>query len=72
MWMFGMRSFKLALLIFAVLALASTAVAQININRLGPGGGRTGGGPLPPPITGCTNKLDFTQACNSQYAGAIL
>ncbi len=36
-------------------------------------------GPMIPPVTGnyvppppCSNKLDFTQACNSQYAGAIL
>jgi hypothetical protein len=30
----------------------------------------TTGGTFPPPS--CSNKLDFTQACNSQYIGAIL
>jgi hypothetical protein len=60
---------KLLPLVAALLAaLALTAHAQININRLGPGGGHTGG--TPPPT--CSNSLDFTQACNSQYAGAIL
>ena len=32
--------------------------------------GNVGAGPPPPPT--CSNTLDFTQACNSQYFGAIL
>ena len=31
----------------------------------------TTGGTFPPPPT-CSDVLDFTQACNSQYIGAIL
>jgi hypothetical protein len=70
MWISGTRSFKLLLAVALLAALALTAHAQININRLGPGGGHFGTGPSPP--TGCSNSLDLTQACNSQYAGAIL
>jgi hypothetical protein len=31
----------------------------------------TTGGVFPPPPA-CSNSLDFTQSCNSQYIGAIL
>jgi len=32
--------------------------------------GNAGGGSGPPPVT-CSNSLDFTKACNSQYIGVI-
>ena len=60
-----------------LLALASVARADNGINDLyrGPGGGiknfllgnngaHGGGG-------GCSNSLDFTKACNSQYVGVL-
>ena len=55
-------------LIIFYLALAATAFAQYvggysGIYNLGTSAGGGGGG--------CTNKLDFTQACNSQYIGLL-
>ena len=46
------------------LAHADSTMFFFNVGQGGSGGG---GGP---PV--CSNSLDFTQACNSQYAGAIL
>jgi hypothetical protein len=55
------------LIIFVCMALAGTADAQllIGVSRPASGGGA---GTIP----SCSNSLDFTQACNSQYIGAIL
>jgi len=46
------------------LALTSAAAAQ---TLLGVTSSPTGGGSPAPPT--CSNKLDFSQACNSQYLG---
>ena len=48
MWMFGLRSSALSILLLMAF-VALPAHAQININRLGPGGGHSGAGPIPPP-----------------------
>ena len=48
------------------LALSTIATAQIWImSNGGMGGGSFSTGPPPT----CSNSLDFTQACNSQYVG---
>jgi hypothetical protein len=49
------------LLIIAMLVIASTADAQLNLKVYRSG---TGGGTITAPS--CNNSLDFTQACNSQ------
>lgn len=54
-----------ALAVAAALALAAPAAAQMTMT----GVGGTTGGSGPPPT--CSNKLDFTAACNSQYAGVF-
>jgi hypothetical protein len=53
--------------IIVCIALAGTAEAQLltGISQSTSGGGAG-------TIISCSNKLDFTQACNSQYIGAIL
>lgn len=48
------------------LLLAALVSAHARGFMMGVGSGASGGG------GGCTNSLDFTQACNSQYIGAIL
>lgn len=70
-------------LIFLLAALAFTARADGIGGAVGPTeglgsgiGGQSGiavgsGGGGPPPA-GCSNSLDFSKACNSQYIGAIL
>jgi len=65
-----------------IIALATAALArqmpmipysQPSGSMLGLGGpmipGNIGGGSPPPPT--CSNKLDFTQACNSQYVSLL-
>jgi hypothetical protein len=54
--------------IIVCMALAGTADAQLlnGVSRASTGGGA---GTI---IPSCSNSLDFTQACNSQYIGAIL
>lgn len=51
---------KIIYAIMLVIAIASAAYASdmltMNVGTAGPGGGG-----------GCTNSLDFSQACNSQY-----
>ncbi len=59
----------LRFIIAAYLALSGVALAQYlggysGIYNLG-----TSGGSGPPPA--CSNKLDFSQACNSQYIPAV-
>ena len=74
--------FRVILLLLVALTLASSVSAQ---DRAGYGNssygicnGNCGYGPVPlvtgPPPPPCTNKLDFSVACNSQYAalGGIL
>lgn len=51
------------LIIIGILLISSSAIAG-TIMLMGIGLG-TPGGSGPPPT--CTNKLDFSQACNSQY-----
>jgi hypothetical protein len=62
-----------AVIIAAVALTASGAFATGWLpNILGAGGAaKTGsGGGVTPPST-CTNALDFSVACNSQYIGAL-
>ena len=63
----------------AVAAVASPMVPFSSSSGIGPNlpnsmspmiPNATGNGFPPPPV--CSNELDFTQACNSQYIGAIL
>ena len=62
--------FTLTLIAFSSVAV-SAPIGPSSIIPIGPSTGSGGGsGPAPPPT--CSNSLDFTQACNSQYAGAIL
>ena len=64
-------------IIFGVIvALARGPMPMIPFTQ--PGGSMTGpGGPMIPGNVGgggppaCSNSLDFTQACNSQYIGAF-
>lgn len=70
------------MLVLFLVALAFTARADGPGNPIGAteglrnglggqnGIGGLGGGGAPP--ASCSNSLDFTKACNSQYAGAIL
>ena len=60
--------FTLTLIAFSSVA-GSAPIGPSSIVPIGPSTG-SGGGSGPPPT--CSNSLDFTQACNSQYAGAIL
>lgn len=55
------------LIIIGILLLSSSAIAG-TLMLMGIGLPTTGGGP--PPV--CTNKLDFSQACNSQYIPVAL
>lgn len=61
-----MCSFKLLIAIIIGLLITSSAIAG-TVMLMGMGTGAGGGGPPPP----CTNKLDFSVACNSQYIAAI-
>ena len=56
---------RLAVVAAIALALSTAATAQIWIMS---NGGMGGNGRAPAPPT-CSNSLDFTQACNSQYVG---
>ena len=53
---------RLAVVAAIALALSTAATAQIWIMS---NGGMGGNGRAP----ACSNSLDFTQACNSQYVG---
>lgn len=55
-----------ALAVLAALLLASRSDAAVTTT----GAGAIGHGSFVPPS--CSNSLDFTKACNSQYIGAIL
>lgn len=55
---------RLHLAIVILLSLYGIAIAQM---LHGVSDSLSGGGSVAPPT--CTNKLDFTQACNSQYMG---
>jgi hypothetical protein len=67
------------LVLFILLCLLSTASAQFLSNGLGgaglsgglgnPGIANGGSGGNPP---SCSNSLDFTKACNSQYITVIM
>lgn len=61
-----MCSFKTATLIIAFCFLATSAIAG-TILLMGVGLGTPGS--TPPPV--CSNTLDFTEACNSQYITVI-
>lgn len=67
-----MRAVVIIGLIFALTAIAA---AQIMSGPMIPGGGGpmvppgASGGTPPPPT--CSNAMDFSQACNSQYIGAL-
>lgn len=55
----------IARLVLAALLLATTAAgAQIMMRGIGPLGSGVGGG--------CSNSLNFSAACNSQYIPAVL
>jgi hypothetical protein len=56
-------------LAFWIFVLAACGVADARIT-IGVFGAATGGGSVTPPS--CTNALDFTQACNSQYLGTVV
>ena len=58
---------RLMLLVAALAILSPVADAQLMITNFGEGGFGGGGGPPP----ACSNALDFTKACNSQYIGVI-
>jgi hypothetical protein len=58
---------SLLLMIMLALGIAQSLGAGITLGVIQSG---TGGGAAIPPS--CSNSLDFTQACNSQYIGAIL
>ena len=74
-----------AFIITAVILSAATAAAQMTPMwygipgggvMFGPGGSNLMIGPVLIPAEaggggGCTNSLDFSQACNSQYIGVI-
>ena len=47
-----------------IVVSALSAGAQLLTTNVGPGGFGTGGGGA---SGGCSNSLDFSQACNSQY-----
>lgn len=64
--MLVMCSIKTAILIIAVLLVSSSAIAG-TILLMGIGLGTPGAAP---PVT-CSNTLDFTDACNSQYITVI-
>jgi hypothetical protein len=52
---------RLALaLIAALLAYAGARAGQLTLMDIGAGGG-----------SGCSNSLNFSQACNSDYIGAL-
>jgi hypothetical protein len=55
------------LAIILVLLGCGAADARLTMNVWGPAssGGQSGGG-------GCTNSLNFSQACNSQYITVVL
>ena len=61
-----MLSIRLLLLIGFVIS-STTAIAG-TILLMGIGTGAPGGGTPPPP---CSNSLDFTDQCNSQYITVI-
>jgi hypothetical protein len=58
---------SLLLLLMLGLGVAQSFGAGLTLGIMQSG---TGGGAAIPPS--CSNTLDFTQACNSQYIGAIL
>jgi hypothetical protein len=58
---------SLLLMIMLALGVAQSFGAGVTLGIMQSG---TGGGAAIPPS--CNNSLDFTQACNSQYIGAIL
>lgn len=53
----------------SLLLLTTIAFAIGDFGRLGSSGGGGSSSPSPPPS--CTNTLDFSVACNSQYAPLI-
>jgi hypothetical protein len=55
------------LIIFIYLSLATIALAQM----MGLDGINNNRNANTSPVVGCSNKLDFTQACNSQYIGNL-
>jgi hypothetical protein len=59
--------YRTALIISAVMLATSSAIAG-TILLMNIGTGAPGGGTPPPP---CSNSLDFTEACNSQYITVI-
>jgi hypothetical protein len=54
------------IIIIALMLAANAAFAQLltGVSRTATGGGS----PIAP---SCSNSMDFSQACNSQYIGAI-
>jgi hypothetical protein len=63
-----MPNISTLIIIFGVLLISSSAIGG-TILLMGIGLGAPGGGGPPPP---CTNSLDFSQACNSQYISVAL
>jgi hypothetical protein len=58
------RLLVIAILLLVGLVALARADSIMFFFNIGSGAGGSGGG--------CSNSLDFTQACNSQYAGAVL
>jgi len=77
-----MRVWMIVLILFAV---AGSLSASADAPMVPYGGAPTPGGPMVPgtwlpmvpgpvsggPVNPCSNKLDFSQACNSQYVAAV-
>ena len=61
----SVRTLAAALIIAALSLVGGSAMASLTTT----GTGSASGGGGPPPT--CSNKLDFSQACNSQYVGIL-
>lgn len=58
------------ILAFSIISTAAIAINMYNSGAIEAGGlGPVATTPNPPPV--CSNVLDFSQACNSQYVGAF-
>lgn len=60
-----MHNFKIALILLLVFASSSAIAGTILLMGIGLGTPASG----PPPS--CSNSLDFTDQCNSQYVGTF-
>lgn len=60
----GNFKFFASLILFSYLLAISASATTLLLTGAGTGAPAGGGG-------GCTNSLDFSQACNSQYIGTF-